>query len=144
MNRTFLIALTLALSLGLMTIVSTGISPSYGQQNQSSNTTSTQQNQTTEIGSASEIENMTAGNIPVLGNETDIESQNDTSITEGLQKEQLTTDTNTTNNQTESGGNQTQTTANQTESGGNQTQKGPLEQIGEAISGIFGGGNQSN
>jgi hypothetical protein len=144
MNRTFLIALTLALSLGLMTIVSTGISPSYGQQNQSSNTTSTQQNQTTEIGSASEIENMTAGNIPVLGNETDIESQNDTSITEGLQKEQLTTDTNTTNNQTESEGNQTQTTANQTESEGNQTQKGPLEQIGEAISGIFGGGNQSN
>ncbi|MGH9985554.1 MAG: hypothetical protein ACRD8W_16550, partial [Nitrososphaeraceae archaeon] len=109
-----------------------------------SNTTSTQQNQTTEIGSASEIENMTAGNIPVIGNETDIESQNDTSITEGLQKEQLTTDTNTTNNQTESGGNQTQTTANQTESGGNQTQNGPLEQIGEAISGIFGGGNQSN
>jgi hypothetical protein len=158
MNRTFLIALTLALSLGLMTTVSTGISPSYGQQNQSSNTTSTQQNQTTEIGSASEIENMTAGNIPVLGNETDIESQNDTSITEGLQKEQLTTDTNTTNNQTESEGNQTQTTANQTESEGNQTQtttnqtesegnqtqKGPLEQIGEAISGIFGGGNQSN
>ena len=144
MNRTFLIALTLALSLGLMTIVSTGISPSYGQQNQSSNTTSTQQNQTTGIGSASEIENMTAGNIPVIGNETDIESQNDTSITEGLQKEQLTTDTNTTNNQTESGGNQSQTTANQTESGGNQTQKGPLEQIGEAISGIFGGGNQSN
>jgi len=153
-----LIALTLALSLGLMTIVSTGISPSYGQQNQSSNTTSTQQNQTTGIGSASEIENMTAGNIPVIGNETDIESQNDTSITEGLQKEQLTTDTNTTNNQTESGGNQSQTTANQTESGGNQsqttanqtesggnqTQKGPLEQIGEAISGIFGGGNQSN
>jgi hypothetical protein len=174
MNRTFLIALTLALSLGLMTIVSTGISPSYGQQNQSSNTTSTQpqKNQTTEIESASEIENMTAGNIPILGNETDIESQNDTSVTEGLQKEQLTTDTNTTNNQTESGSNQTQTTANQTESGsnqtqttanqtesgsnqtqttanqtesgGNQTQKGPLEQIGEAISGIFGGGNQSN
>ncbi len=158
MNRTILIALTLALSSGLMTFVLTGMSPSYGQQNQTSNTTSTQpqQNQTTEIGSASEIENMTAGNIPVLGNETDIKSQNDTSVTEGLQKEQLTTDTNTTNNQTksggnqtqttanqtESGGNQTQTTANQTESGGNQTQKGPLEQIGETISGIFGGGNQ--
>jgi hypothetical protein len=144
MNRTILIALTLALSSGLMTFVLTGMSPSFGQQNQTSNTTSTQpqQNQTTEIGSASEIENMTAGNIPVLGNETDIESQNDTSVTEGLQKEQLTTDTNTTNNQTESGGNQTQTTANQTESGGNQTQKGPLEQIGETISGIFGGGNQ--
>jgi hypothetical protein len=27
--------------------------------------------------------------------------------------------------------------------GGNQTQKGPLEQLGEAIGGVFGGGNQS-
>jgi hypothetical protein len=30
-----------------------------------------QQNQTTGIGTASEIENITAGNIPVLENETD-------------------------------------------------------------------------
>ena len=127
--------------------------PSYGQQNQTSNTTSAQpqqgqpqqQNQTTEIGSASEIENMTAGNIPVLGNETNIESQNDTSVGEGLQKEQSTSDTNMTDNQTEAaGGNQTQKTTNQTEAaGGNQTQKSPLEQIGETISGIFGGANQS-
>jgi hypothetical protein len=35
------------------------------------------------------------------------------------------------------GGNQT----NQT--GGNQTQQGPLEQLGETLGGVFGGGNQS-
>ena len=135
MNQTFLITLT---CLGLMTFVSAGLGPSYGQQNQTSNTTATQpqqgqqqqqQNQTTEIGSANEIENLTAGNIPVLGNETNIESQNDTSVGEGLQKEQSTSDTNMTDNQTEAGG--------------NQTQKSPLEQIGETISGIFGGANQS-
>ena len=34
-------------------------------------------------------------------------------------------------------GNQT----NQT--GGNQTQQGPLEQLGETLGGVFGGGNQS-
>ena len=72
MNQTFLITLTLTLSLGVMTFVSAGLGHSYGQQNQTSNTTSTQpqqgqqqQNQTTEIGSANEIENLTAGNIPV-------------------------------------------------------------------------------
>ena len=149
MNQTFLITLT---CLGLMTFVSAGLGPSYGQQNQTSDTTATQpqqgqqqqqQNQTTEIGSANEIENLTAGNIPVLGNETNIESQNDTSVGEGLQKEQSTSDTNMTDNQTEAGGNQTQKTTNQTEAGGNQTQKSPLEQIGETISGIFGGANQS-
>jgi hypothetical protein len=34
---------------------------------------------------------------------------------------------------------------NQTQAGGNQTQQGPLEQLGEAVTGIFGGGgaNQS-
>ncbi|MFZ0556264.1 MAG: hypothetical protein WBL68_18530 [Nitrososphaeraceae archaeon] len=150
MNQTFLITLTLTLSLGVMTFVSAGLGHSYGQQNQTSNTTSTQpqqgqqqQNQTTEIGSANEIENLTAGNIPVLGNETNIGSQNDTSVGEGLQKEQSTSDTNMTDNQTEAGGNQTQKATNQTEAGGNQTQKSPLEQIGETISGIFGGANQS-
>jgi hypothetical protein len=34
-------------------------------------------------------------------------------------------------------GNQT----NQT--GGNQTQQGPLEQLGETLGGVFGGGNQT-
>ena len=98
-----------------MTFVSAGLGPSDGQQNQTSDTTATQpqqgqqqqQNQTTEIGSANEIENLTAGNIPVLGNETNIESQNDTSVGEGLQKEQSTSDTNMTDNQTEAGGNHT-------------------------------------
>ena len=158
MNRIFLITLTLILSLGLMSSFSTGTGPSYGQQNQTSNATSTQsqqgqqqqQNQTEEIGSASQIENMTAGNIPVLGNDT--ESQNDTSIVAGMQKEQLTTDTNMTNNQTAGGvanqttnatANQTATEGNQTATEGNQTAKNPLEQIGETLSGIFGGGNQS-
>jgi hypothetical protein len=36
-------------------------------------------------------------------------------------------------------GNQT----NQTEQVGNETQQGPLEQLSEALSGIFGGGNES-
>jgi hypothetical protein len=106
MNQIILVTSTLALFFGL--IFSVSVSPNvgqvHGQQNQTDNATSTQkaqqgqQNQTTEVGSASEIENMTAGNIPVVGNETDIQSQskNDTSITEGLQKEQLTTDTNMT------------------------------------------------
>ena len=39
---------------------------------------------------------MTTSNIPVIGNETDIQSQNDTSVGEGMQQEQVTTDTNTT------------------------------------------------
>jgi hypothetical protein len=180
MNRKFLITLTLVLSLGLVSSILTDISHSYGQQNQTSNTSSAssqqgqqqqQQNQTEEFGSASQIENMTAGNIPVIGNETDIESQNDTSIGRGMQKEQLTTDENVTNNQTgkgtanetagmtanqtaaggnqtaaggnqtAAGGNQTAAGGNQTAAGGNQTAKSILEQVGETFSGIFGGGN---
>ena len=49
-------------------------------------------------------------------------------------QENLTTATNETGAMM---GNQT----NQT--GGNQTQQGPLEQLGEALGGVFGGGNQS-
>ena len=108
-----------------------------------------QQNQTTGIGTAGEMENLTAGNIPLLQNESSVESQNDTSLIAGLQKEQTTTDTNMTANQTEGG--ITNGTTNPTgaqggadEQQGNQTEKGPIAQIGEAISGIFGGGNQSN
>ncbi len=88
MNQTILsTASALVLTLGLAFSFSIDVSPLYGQQNQTSNLTSTQQgqgqNQTTGIGTAGEIENMTAGNIPVMGNETDIQSQNDTSVTEG-------------------------------------------------------------
>ena len=46
-----------------------------------------QQNQTG-IGSASEVENLTTGNIPVVGNATDIESQNDTSLAQRLHRYQ--------------------------------------------------------
>jgi hypothetical protein len=49
-------------------------------------------------------------------------------------QENMTTATNETGAMM---GNQT----NQT--GGNQTQQGPLEQLGEALGGVFGGGNQS-
>jgi hypothetical protein len=151
MNRMFSIASVLALSLAGLFSVSAGVSILYGQQNQTSNMTSTQQQQNqTGIGSASGIEKMTAGNIPVLGNAIDIESQsqNDTSLAQGLQREKMTTDTDMTTNQTE-GGMTNGTTANQTgaegeQQQGNQTEKGPLEQLGETISGMFGGGNQSN
>jgi hypothetical protein len=49
-------------------------------------------------------------------------------------QENITTATNETEAMM---GNQT----NQT--GGNETQQGPLEQLGEALGGVFGGGNQS-
>ena len=57
--------------------------------------TSTQQNQKG-IGTGSELENLTADNTGLLQNASDIGSQN-TSMTEGLQQEQTTTDTNMTN-----------------------------------------------
>ena len=89
MNRRILFssASALVLSLGLLFSVSADVSSLYGQQNQ-----------TTDIGNASELETMTAGNIPVTGNETDIQSQgqNDTSVAEGMQQEQVTTDVNKT------------------------------------------------
>jgi hypothetical protein len=150
MNRMFSIASVLALSLGVLFSVSAGVNILYGQQNHSSNMTSTQQQQNqTGIGSASEIENLTTGNIPALGNATDIKSQNDTSLAQGLQREKMTTDTNMTTNQTGEGGMTNGTTTNQTaaegeQQQGNQTEKGPIEQLGETISGMFGGGNQSN
>jgi hypothetical protein len=83
----FSAASALVLSLGLLFSVSADVSPLYGQQNL-----------TTDIGNASELENMTAGNIPVTGNVTDIQSQgqNDTSVAEGMQQEQVTTDVNKT------------------------------------------------
>jgi hypothetical protein len=65
-----------------------------------------------------------------------------------MQKEQLTTDTNMTNNQTIGGiANQLmqlQIRLNQKvmrlKEGANDNASNPLEQIGETISGIFGGG----
>ena len=92
---------------------------------------------------------MTAGNIPVVGNETDIESQNDTSIAQGMQKEQVTTDENVTNNQTGGGtANETaSTTANQTAAWGNQTRIAGGNQTvaggNQTGAGLFNGGNQT-
>jgi hypothetical protein len=54
--------------------------------------------------------------------------------------QQNQTDMMTASNQT---GSMMNNQTNQTGGGGNQTQKGPLEQLGEAIGGVFGGGNQS-
>lgn len=73
-------------------LLSTGfVSPLYSQQqNQtaaSNNTTSTQQQNQTDVGTASEIENLTGDNIGMM--QTDISN---TSLTEGLQSEQNTTD----------------------------------------------------
>jgi hypothetical protein len=102
-----MLSIVLALVLISELVFFASADPLDAQQNETSNMTSTQQgqqNQTTGIGTASEIENITGGNIPVLGNETDIQSQNDTSVTEGMQQEQVTTDTNMTSNQSGSGG----------------------------------------
>lgn len=103
----------------------------YGQQNQTSNMTSTQQQQQnqTGIGSASEIENLTTGNIPALGNATDIESQNNTSLAQGLQREKMTTDTNMTTTQTGEGGMTNGTTTNQTGAEGEQQQGTRLRKV---------------
>jgi hypothetical protein len=56
-------------------------------------------------------------------------------VSSSFAQDNMTTATNDTGAMM--GGNQT----NQT--GGNQTQQGPLEQLGETLGGVFGGGNQS-
>jgi hypothetical protein len=147
MNKALLIISTLLLS-SLMSIEFT--SPLFAQ-NQT-NMTSTQKNETG-IGTANELENLTSGNSALLQNTSDIGSQN-ASVTGGLEQEQEATEssnmtseqqqnqTNMTTATNETGammGNQT----NQTEQVGNETQQGPLEQLSEALSGIFGGGNES-
>lgn len=142
MSKKLLITSTVVLSF----MLSVGFIGPLFAQNQTNTTTSTQnqtgggqqQNQTG-IGTASEIENLTAGNTALLQNTSDIGSQN-TSVTGGLEQEQEATETSnlTSQQQNQTGGGQ----ENQTE-GGNETQQGPLEQLGETLGGIFGGGNQS-
>ena len=104
-----------------------------------------QQNQTG-IGTAQELENLTGLSNETIANNTNIGSPNATTMG-GLEKEQTSTET---TNMTSAGGqagqqqqNQTQQQQNQTggnQTGGaqNQTQKGPLEQLGETLGGIFG------
>jgi hypothetical protein len=95
------------------------VNPLFAQQQNQTNMTSTQQNQTG-IGTASELENLTADNTGLLQNASDIGSQN-TSMTEGLQQEQTTTDTNMTN-QTGAMANETKSNATQeTEQAANKT-----------------------
>ena len=110
------------------------------QQNQTGGGQGEQQQNDTGIGTAQELENFTGLSNETITNNTDIESPNATAMG-GLEKEQTSTEmTNMTSagqqNQTQQ---QNQTGGNQT-GGQNQTQKGPLEQLGETLGGIFGGG----
>lgn len=103
----------------------------------------------TESGTASGLENLTggsAGNIGLLQNDTAIGSQN-TSVTGGMEQEQEATETTNATSmqqqgqQNETGGMMGNETNQTEQGGGNETQQGPLEQLGETLGGIFGGGN---
>jgi hypothetical protein len=121
------------------------VNPLFAQQNQT-NMTSTQQNQTG-IGTASELENLTADNTGLFQNGSDIGSQN-TSMTEGLQQEQTTTDINMTNqtgamtNETKSNATlEGEQAANTTRAVTNETAQaaqGALNQTGEFFGNVTG------
>jgi hypothetical protein len=143
------IASTLAILLILANMTNYLGSAAFAQGNQSQpQQQSQQQNQTgggqggqqqqqqndTGIGTAQELGNLTGLSNETIARGTDIESQNATTMG-GLEQEQTSTET---TNMT-SAGQQNQTAGNQT-AGQNQTQKGPLEQLGETLGGIFGGG----
>ena len=156
--------------MGLLLIVSVTLlpNPSFAQQENQTNMTSSQQqnqsggNQTrggqegqqqqqqnqTGIGTSQELENLTGLSNETIANNTDIESPNATTMG-GLEREQTTTETTNVSstqqqNQSEQQQQQNQSGGNQTgggQEGQNQTQQGPLEQLGETLGGIFGGGN---
>jgi hypothetical protein len=121
------------------------VNPLFAQQNQT-NMTSTQQNQTG-IETASELENLTADNTGLFQNGSDIGSQN-TSMTEGLQQEQTTTDINMTNqtgamtNETKSNATlEGEQAANKTRAVTNETAQaaqGALNQTGEFFGNVTG------
>jgi hypothetical protein len=121
------------------------VNPLFAQQNQT-NMTSTQQNQTG-IETASELENLTADNTGLFQNGSDIGSQN-TSMTEGLQQEQTTTDINMTNqtgamtNETKSNATlEGEQAANTTRAVTNETAQaaqGALNQTGEFFGNVTG------
>jgi hypothetical protein len=150
-TRTFL-KVSSAIALSFLASVALLVSTSLAQENQTNMTAATNETNAmmgnqTESGTASGIENLTggsSGNIGLLQNDTNIGSQN-TSVTGGMEQEQEATETSNMTSQqqqNETGvmmGNET----NQTGEGGNETQRGPLEQLSETLSGIFGGGNQS-
>jgi hypothetical protein len=140
---------------GLLLIVSLTLLPNLSfaqQENQTNMTSSQQQNQSggnqTGIGTSQELENLTGLSNETIANNTDIESPNATTMG-GLEREQTSTEiTNMSSaqqqNQSEQQQQQNQSGGNQTEGGQegqNQTQQGPLEQLGETLGGIFGGGS---
>lgn len=151
--------------MGLLLIVSVTLLPNLSfaqQENQTNMTSSQQQNQSggnqtgggqegqqqqqqqqnqTGIGTSQELENLTGLSNETIANNTDIESPNATTMG-GLEREQTSTETTNMSStqqqqQNQSGGNQT----GGGQEGQNQTQQGPLEQLGETLGGIFGGGS---
>jgi hypothetical protein len=136
METGILVVVTSAMVLSILTSTGLFVGSSFAQENMTSSTNETgaMMGNQTESGTASGIENLTggsSGNIGLLQNDTAIGSQN-TSVTGGMEQEQ-----------NETGGMMGNETNQTGQGGGNQTQQGPLEQLGEALGGIFGGGNQS-
>ena len=129
--------------MGLLILVSVTLLPnvSFAQQEN-------QTNMTSGIGTSQELENLTGLSNETIANNTDIESPNTTTIG-GLEREQTYTETTNMSstqqqNQSEQQQQQNQSGGNQTgggQEGQNQTQQGPLEQLGETLGGIFGGGS---
>jgi hypothetical protein len=148
-TRTFLMVSS-AIALSFLASVALLVSTSFAQENQTNMTAATNETNAmmgnqTESGTASGIENLTggsSGNIGLLQNDTDIGSQN-TSLTEGLEQEKESSNMASQQQQQNETGVMMGNETNQTGEGGNETQQGPLEQLGETIGGIFGGGNQS-
>ena len=154
MKTRFFLTVSSALALSFLAAVGFFVSSSFAQGNQT-NTTTPATNETAamagnqaESGTASGIENLTgggSGNTGLLQNDSDISGQN-TSVAGGMEQEQEATETSNMTSQqqqNETGtmmGNETNQTGGE---GGNATQQGPLEQLGDTLSGIFGGGNQS-
>jgi hypothetical protein len=138
-NNVFLFA---SIFLSLFLVLTGLVAPLYAQQNQTaSNMTSMQQSEG--IGTASELENLTGDNTPMMQNNTDMSN---TSLAEGLQAEQNTTEM--TMNQTGEGA---QTAMNQTGEGAqtamNQTGEGAqtaMNQTGEALSNASKSGIAAN
>jgi hypothetical protein len=146
-----LLVVASAMVLSILTSTGLFVGSSFAQENMtnSTNETGATMGNQTESGTASGIENLTggsSGNIGLLQNDTAIGSQN-TSVTGGMKQEQETTNTSNMTSQqqqqNETGGMMGNETNQTGQGGGNQTQQGPLEQLGEALGGIFGGGNQS-
>ena len=129
------ITLSIATSLLVVTLLTSvghfaNTSFAQGNQTNQSGGGGGQQNQT-DIGTASQMENLTSGNTGLLQNASDIGSQN-TSVTGGMEQEQEATET-TSPTSTQQQGNQTgeaaQTAMNQTGEAG----QAALNKTGEAL-----------